>query len=61
MNPTTIGRNIDRDRTGVSRRLSVLVECNLVNKVDEGYYKITDLGKQYLSGDLDADELEFNE
>jgi DNA-binding IclR family transcriptional regulator len=37
LGPTTIGRNIDRDRTGVSRRLSVLVEYGLVARVDEGY------------------------
>ncbi|MBZ6496574.1 winged helix-turn-helix domain-containing protein [Natrinema longum] len=58
LGPTTIGRNIDRDRTGVSRRLSKLVEYGLVDRVDEGYYVITDLGEQYLNGELDADGLE---
>lgn len=58
LGPTTIGRNIDRDRTGVSRRLSVLVEYGLVARVDEGYYIITALGEQYLDEELDADELE---
>lgn len=58
LGPTAIGRNIDRDRTGVSRRLSVLVDYGLVERVDEGYYAITDLGSQYLDGELDADSLE---
>ncbi|MEY7851597.1 winged helix-turn-helix domain-containing protein [Natrarchaeobius sp. A-rgal3] len=58
LGPTTIARNIDRDRTGVSRRLSVLVDYGLVNRVEEGYYEITDLGGQYLEGELDASELE---
>lgn len=58
LGPTTIGRNIDRDRTGVSRRLSELADYGLVDRVDEGYYVITDLGEQYLAGELDADELE---
>nr|WP_239647756.1 transcriptional regulator [Natrinema altunense] len=55
LGPTTIGRDIDRDRTGVSRRLSELATYGLVDRVDEGYYVITDLGKQYLAGELDAD------
>ncbi len=58
LGPTVIARNIDRDRTGVSHRLSILVEYGLVNKVEEGYYKITDLGEQYLEGELDADKFE---
>ncbi|WP_226006654.1 winged helix-turn-helix domain-containing protein [Natrinema salinisoli] len=60
LGPTAIGRNIDRDRTGVSRRLSELVEYGLVDRVDDGYYAITDLGEQYLAGELDAGELEPN-
>ena len=58
LGPTVIGRNIDRERSGVSKRLSTLAAYGLVNKVDDGYYEITDLGEQYLDGDLDADALE---
>lgn len=58
LGPTTIGRNIDRDRTGVSRRLSALADYGLVDRVDEGYYVITELGEQYLTGELNADGLE---
>nr|WP_254525004.1 transcriptional regulator [Natrinema caseinilyticum] len=61
LGPTAIGRNIDRDRTGVSRRLSMLVDYGLVNRVDEGYYEITELGRRYLAGELDADNLESDE
>lgn len=57
LGPTTIARNIDRHRTGVSRRLSTLVEYGLVKR-DEGYYEITDLDGRYLAGDLDAGDLE---
>lgn len=59
LGPATIGRNIDRHRTGVSRRLSKLVEAGLVEKVDDGYYAITTAGEQYLSGDLDASTIEI--
>ncbi len=58
LGPTTIARNIDRDRTGVSRRLSALVDYGLVNRIEEGYYGITDLGEQYLEGELDVGELD---
>jgi DNA-binding PadR family transcriptional regulator len=44
----------------VKRRLPALEENGLIEKVDEkrGYYKITERGRGYLSGDLDAGELE---
>lgn len=57
LGPTVIARNIDRDRTGVNRRLSVLVEYGLARRVDKGYYAITDLGRKYLDGEIDASEL----
>lgn len=56
---------VDYNLSGVSRstiirRLPVLVEHGLLKKVDEdrGYYQITDRGRAYLAGDLDADDLE---
>ncbi|ELY92317.1 hypothetical protein C483_08392 [Natrialba hulunbeirensis JCM 10989] len=58
LGPSTIARNIDRHRTGVSRRLSVLTDYGLAKQVDDGYYAITDLGEQYLEGELDASELD---
>lgn len=58
LGPTAIGRNIDRHRTGVSRRLSVLADYGLVSRVDDGYYEISALGRQYLEGELDANDLE---
>ncbi|QSG08885.1 Transcriptional regulator, MarR family [Halapricum desulfuricans] len=42
----------------MARRLSDLVEADLVEKVDDGLYRIADKGRAYLAGDLDADELE---
>ena len=44
----------------VKRRLPVLTEEGLLERVDEskGYYRITDHGRAYLAGDLDADDLE---
>jgi len=51
---------VDRSADTVSRRMNTLAEKGLLEKVDEnrGYYRITDMGLDYLHGDLDAAELE---
>ncbi|SEV84807.1 IclR helix-turn-helix domain-containing protein [Natrinema salifodinae] len=56
--PTAIARNIDKSQSTVHERLRVLIEYGLVEKVDDGYYTITDDGHAYLEGDLDAKDLE---
>lgn len=62
-NPSTIGFNIDYDRRYVSQRCRKLSENDLLKRVDEprAMYEITEKGKKYLAGDLDADELENND
>jgi DNA-binding transcriptional ArsR family regulator len=55
--PSVISFNIDKARSEVNHRLSVLVDHGLVERVKRGYYKITERGEQYLAGDLDPDEL----
>jgi len=47
-------------KSTVKRRLPVAVGHGLLEKVDEdrGYYRITDRGRAYLEGELDADDLE---
>ncbi len=42
------------------RRLRELAEHGLLEKAEDkrGYYRITDRGRAYLAGELDADELE---
>ncbi|ELY80191.1 hypothetical protein C486_09305 [Natrinema gari JCM 14663] len=41
----------------------MLVDHGLLERVDEdrGYYRITERGRQYLEGELDAEDLELNE
>jgi len=58
LSPAVIEKNIDKSREQINRRLSVLVEYGLVTRVDRGYYEISDRGVEYLSGDLDADDLD---
>ena len=57
LTPAVIGENIDRSRQHVTRRLSELTERGFVNKPKRGYYEITEIGRQYLSGDIDAGDL----
>ena len=63
--PTGLEINLEREGIQVSystiiRRLKKLQQHGLVNKVreKEGYYAISEKGRKYLTGDLDADELE---
>ncbi|AGB30431.1 hypothetical protein C488_04292 [Natrinema pellirubrum DSM 15624] len=58
LSPAVIGKNIDKSREQVNRRLSVLVEYGLVTRVERGYYEIATPGVRYLEGELDADDLE---
>ncbi|MDG5775945.1 helix-turn-helix domain-containing protein [Haloarculaceae archaeon H-GB2-1] len=53
LSPAVIAENIDKSRHEVNRRLSVLVDAGLADRVKRGYYEITDDGRQYVSGDLD--------
>jgi repressor of nif and glnA expression len=66
LKPAAIRYNL-RTRNGtkipertVAHRLSLLVDHGLLVKEDEenGRYAITDLGRRYLSGDADAEDLE---
>lgn len=58
--PRVIAENIDFNRGYVTQRLSELRDRELVEYHDEdtGIYAISDRGRAYLAGKLDADELE---
>lgn len=66
--PTGLEINLNREGISISystilRRLKKLQEAGLVNKVreKEGYYAITEKGREYLRGELDAKDLERKE
>lgn len=54
---------IDKSRDTVARRMRKLNERGLLAKVSEerGYYQITQKGRDYLEGDLEADDLRINQ
>lgn len=55
LTPAIIAYNLDRSREEVNRRLSELVDRDLVNRVERGKYHITTLGEEYLRGELDPE------
>ncbi|MFC7073250.1 winged helix-turn-helix transcriptional regulator [Halovenus rubra] len=61
LSPRILAANVDYSRHYIARRLAKLEEGGLIEKVDEGLYEITIQGRKYLSGDLSAEDLEFNE
>jgi predicted transcriptional regulator len=56
--PHVVSANIDYSRQYVNRRVRKLAEHELLESEGDGLYRITDRGRDYLAGDLDADELE---
>ncbi|SFS41985.1 hypothetical protein [Halostagnicola kamekurae] len=59
-NPSTVEANLDYKISHVRRRLRALEQSDLVEYYDKdrGLYQITDCGRAYLEGELDADDLE---
>jgi predicted transcriptional regulator len=59
-NPAVVQANIDYQISHVRNRLRELHSAGLVEYYDKnrGIYRITKKGRAYLTGDLDAEELE---
>ena len=59
-NLTEVYEATDKSKETVARRMRKLVKRGLLSRMDQrGYYKITKMGRAYLQGDLDAEELEL--
>lgn len=58
LSPAVIAKNIDYTRNYVNKRMKKLRTAGLVERVDDGYYQITAKGRDYISGNIDAEELE---
>ncbi|ELY90886.1 winged helix-turn-helix transcriptional regulator [Natrialba taiwanensis] len=58
LSPAVTAINLDYSRNWVSRRMSKLQKAGLIEKVNGSYYRITDRGRAYLTGELDAEDLE---
>lgn len=60
LSPRVLSVNTDYSRHYVSERLAILLDGGLVEKENDGLYQITEKGRAYLAGDLDADDLEID-
>ncbi|WP_255168506.1 helix-turn-helix domain-containing protein [Natrononativus amylolyticus] len=58
LSPAVIAINIGYTRNYVNKRVRKLSEAGLLERVEEGYYEITDDGRAYLEGKLEAADLE---
>lgn len=58
LSPAVIAVNLNYTRNWVSKRLARLLDAGLVEKPESSYYQITELGRQYLEGEIDAEVLE---
>lgn len=53
LTPAIIAYNLEYSRGEVNRRLSELESHGFLERVERGKYRLTDLGVQYLHGDVD--------
>ncbi|AUX10691.1 hypothetical protein AArcSl_3084 [Halalkaliarchaeum desulfuricum] len=60
LTPAVIAFNTDYSRNYVNKRIRKLRQAELVERIDDGYYKITDLGRRYLSGEVESSVLEVD-
>jgi len=58
LTPAVIAKNLEYTRNWVSRRIGKLENAGLVEPVDSGYYRISDRGRAYLAGEIDAKDIE---
>jgi len=59
--PSVIAANIDYTGEYISRRCRTLTDAGLMQRVDATNYRVTELGYQYLDGDITLDELQLDE
>jgi len=56
LTPSIIAYNIDYSREEVNRRLSILEQHGVVERVERGKYRIATIGEEYLAGQAPADD-----
>jgi len=55
--PHVVSANIDYSRQYVNRRIRKLSENGLLDNTGDGLYQITHRGRDYLAGEMEADDL----
>jgi len=60
--PASLSLNLPYTREHVARRCKTLAEHGLLERHEETpAYRVTDMGRDYLTGDLDADDLRLDD
>jgi predicted transcriptional regulator len=57
---SVIGANIDYTGEYISRRCRKLADADLVQRADATNYRITEKGRRYINGELNAADLKLN-
>lgn len=57
LGPTTVADNLGLTRPHVSKRIAVMVEHGLLERVEEGKYRISSDGRAFLDGELGEEAL----
>lgn len=55
--PKAIADALDKNNDYVGRRCRNLMRYGLLERTSHGYYRFTDIARQYLAGELDASTL----
>lgn len=58
VSPSVLADNIDYHPEYTGSRLRLLRKSGLLNQTEKGYYELSDLGREFLAGDLPVDEVE---
>lgn len=58
LTPRVLAENTDYSRNYINKRMKELRESGLVVRVGDGFYEISDRGRAYLAGELNAEDLE---
>ena len=59
--PSVIAANIDYTGEYISRRCRKLTDAGLLQRVDASNYRLTDLGEQFLEGEIDAEDIQLED
>lgn len=58
VSPKVLAENIEYDRKYAGKRLKALDSAGLVIQNDNGLYELSDRGRAFLAGEVNADELD---
>lgn len=58
VSPKVVGENLDYHPGYIGRRLRALRDAGLLDQHDSGLYELSDLGRQFLAGEVSAEEIE---